>query len=505
MPTDRVIVVGAGIAGLVAALDLAVRGLDVLVLERAATPGGKLRQVVIDGQAMDAGPTVFTLKRVFEELFADAGEGLHRHLTLRPLDLLARHAWDAEARLDLFADVARSADAIGRFAGSAEARGYLEFAARAKKMFETLDAPFMRNPAPTPLSLVAAAGPRAMLGVSPFTTLWKALGAHFQDARLRQLFGRYATYSGASPFQCPATLMLIAHVEQDGVWAVDGGMHRIARVLEALIEARGGQLRYGAHVAAILASGGRTSGVRLLDGEVIAADAVICNTDAAALATGLLGAGAARAMGSFPAPRSLSAVTWTMLARAEHFPLPRHTVFFGPDYAEEFDAVFQRGALPRQPTVYVCAQDRDDSATAPDGPERLLCLVNAPAIGDQKDFSESEIEQCTTASFDLLARCGLTLHRDPRTNVLTTPKDWNALFPATGGALYGPALHGWNSSFRRPTAGTKLPGLFLAGGSVHPGPGVPMAALSGRMAARALLASRSRSRPAAMPGGMSMR
>lgn len=504
MRTDRVVVVGAGVAGLAAALDLSARGLDVLVLERGETPGGKLRQVVIEGHAIDAGPTVFTLKRVFEELFADVGESLDRHLTLRPLDLLARHAWDAAARLDLFADVARSADAIGRFAGAAEARGYKEFSARARKMFETLYAPFMRNPNPTPLSLVAAAGPRAMLGVSPFTTLWRALGAHFNDSRLRQLFGRYATYSGASPFQCPATLMLIAHVEQDGVWAVDGGMHRIARVLEALITARGGRIRYGAHVAGILAAGGRVSGVRLSDGEAIAADAVICNADAAALATGLLGADAARAIGG-PAPRSLSAVTWTMLARAEGFALPRHTVFFGPDYAEEFDAVFEHGALPRRPTVYVCAQDRDDTATAPDGPERLLCLVNAPAIGDQRGFSESEIEQCTSASFDLLARCGLTLLRDPARTVVTTPADWNTLFPATGGALYGPALHGWNSSFQRPTATTKLPGLFLAGGSVHPGPGVPMAALSGRMAARAALASMSRSRTAVMPGGMSMR
>jgi 1-hydroxycarotenoid 3,4-desaturase len=138
----------------------------------------------------------------------------------------------------------------------------------------------------------------------------------------------------------------------------------------------------------------------------------------------------------------------------------------------------------------------------------MLCIVNAPANGDTRRFSSSEIELCEERTFSLLTRCGLVLQRDSRNTVLTTPSEFAAMFPATGGALYGRASHGWRASFQRPGARTRVPGLYLAGGSTHPGPGVPMAALSGRMAAASALsdlASTRRSNQAAMPGGTSTR
>ncbi len=511
MAHKRIVVVGAGVGGLVAALDLAVRGMDVTVLERAATPGGKLREVHPGGTAIDAGPTVFTMRWVFEEIFADAGASLADHLTLLPAEILARHAWSGTERLDLFADAARSEAAIGAFAGAAEARGFRAFCARAKNIWLTLEGPFIRSGKPTPVSLVRSAGLTGladMWRISPFATLASALEKHFADPRLRQLFGRYSTYAGSSPFLAPATLMLIAHVEQDGVWLVEGGMHRIARTLADLLQARGGVIRYGTHVAQIETANGRASGVRLAEGERIAADAVVFNGDSGALAAGLLG-GAVRGGASVvpPATRSLSAVTWAMQARASGFPLLRHSVFFSRDYPAEFSDLFRACRLPAAPTVYVCAQDRGAAdAPAPDGPERLLCLVNAPPHGDSRPLTEAEIAACETASFQLLARCGLTLER--QATVTTTPENFEKLFPATGGALYGQAVHGSMASFRRPGARSKIPGLYLAGGSTHPGAGVPMAALSGRLAAASILqdsASTAMSRRTATPGGISMR
>jgi 1-hydroxycarotenoid 3,4-desaturase len=187
-----------------------------------------------------------------------------------------------------------------------------------------------------------------------------------------------------------------------------------------------------------------------------------------------------------PSQRSLSAVTWSILGTARGMELDRHNVFFGPDYAEEFDAVFRRGALPRAPTTYICAHDRG-AGPAPAGDERLLCLVNAPPTADGAGPGEDEIEACEARTFALLARCGLTIEADPSRRVRTTPAGFEALFPATGGALYGPASHGWMASFRRPGARTRLPGLYMAGGSVHPGAGVPMAATSGQLAALSCL------------------
>jgi len=204
--------------------------------------------------------------------------------------------------------------------------------------------------------------------------------------------------------------------------------------------------------------------------------------------------------------RSLSALTWSVLGRPTGFPLVRHNVFFDRGYASEFDDIFQRRQLPRRGTVYVCAQDRDDTATNPGQPERLLCLVNAPADGDQRAFEPTETDPCEAQSLNLLSRCGLQLDLASAQVQRTTPADFNRLFPGTGGALYGQATHGWMTPFRRSSSTSRIAGLFLAGGSVHPGPGVPMAALSGRLAAATVLehlGSTRRSHPVATSGGTS--
>jgi 1-hydroxycarotenoid 3,4-desaturase len=483
-------VIGAGAGGLASGIDLARSGVDVTLLERAGAAGGKISQTPVGTAQIDAGPTVFTMRWVFESLFSDAGASLESCLTLKPLQTLARHAWGQRETLDLFADIERSAEAIGRFAGAAEAAGYRAFCTRARRVYQSLQDPFIRAQRPTALSLAAGSGLKglaSLLGVSPFATLWQALGANFQDKRLRQLFGRYATYSGSSPFAAPATLMLIAHVEQQGVWLVDGGMVRLAQALAALATEHGAVVRYGAEVAEITIARGVATGVRLSNGERIEADAVVCNADCAALTTGLFGAAASPAVKpDKSAERSLSAVTWAVSARTAGFALARHNVFFGRDYAAEFAAIFQRDALPAEPTVYICAQDRGEPGDArPDGPERLLLLINAPAIGDRHVFTPSEIASCETAAHALLQRCSLTLQSEA--TQVTTPSDFAKRFPATGGALYGRAVHGAMAAFRRPPARSAIKRLYLAGGSVHPGPGVPMAVLSGRLAARCVL------------------
>jgi len=512
--TRHAVVIGAGVGGLAAALGLAAQGVAVTVLERAAAPGGKLRTVAVDGGHIDAGPTVFTMRWVFEEIFAAAGTSLDAELQLHRAETLARHAWSAGERLDLFADIERSADAIGDFAGAAEARGYRDFCARARGIYRTLEKSFIRAALPTPLSLVRSAGLRGigdLWRIAPFETMWKAIGENFADPRLRQLFGRYATYCGSSPFLAPATLMLIAHVEQDGVWLIEGGMHRLATALAGAATRLGATMRTDAEVRHILVDGGRVIGVALASGERIAADAVIANADVAALAVGKFGRAVAGAVPKVdPAGRSLSALTWALSAQTSGFPLVRHNVFFSQDYAGEFEDLFKRGRLPGAPTIYVCAQDRGDSdAAAPAGAERLFCLVNAPALGDSpKTPTDAEIAQCTEKTFSFLARCGLTVVRRPEATVLTGPRQFEALFPATGGALYGQATHGSMASFRRPGARSKVPGLYLAGGSTHPGAGLPMAALSGRMAAESVLAdwaSTGPSRRTATRGGMSTR
>jgi 1-hydroxycarotenoid 3,4-desaturase len=509
-----VVIVGAGIGGLVCALLLVARGVQVRLVEKAAAPGGKLREVTVAGRPVDSGPTVFTMRWVFEAIFDSVGADFSRHVGLTRADILARHSWPDGSMLDLHADKSASADAIGSLAGAGEARGYLAFCDRTAEVFRALNTSFMENPSPNPVGLARDAGVTGLLSltrIKPFTALSKVIDSYFRDPRLRQLFGRYATYCGSSPYQAPGPLMLIAHVEQAGVWLVDGGMMQIARALERLATERGAEISYGSAVSEIVVRDGTATGVRLVSGELIEAQAVVFNGDPGALFGGLLGAACRRALAPWRrSERSLSALTLSCVAKVDGFDLSRHTVFFGADYPREFSEILQRGDLPSDPTVYVCAQDRaaDRRASAVDGEERLLLLVNAPARADEKVFSEAEIASCKARMIERLTRGGLTLSAPPKQMKATTPADFSTLFPGTGGALYGRASHGWAASFQRPGARTSIRGLFLAGGAVHPGPGIPMAALSGRFAAQAVfqhLGSTRLSRMAATPGGMSTR
>ena len=508
MSGRRVAVVGAGVGGLAAAIDLAASGLDVTVIERRGAPGGKMRGSSIGETQIDTGPTVFTMRDVFDGLFEDAGESLDSHVNLRPLNILARHAWSADERFDLCADVGQSAENVGDLSGPEEARRFLDFCERAKQIFRTLDRTFMRAQRPSPMGLVAAGGVGGLpdlLRISPFATMWRELGKYFHDKRLQQLFGRYATYCGSSPFESPATLMLVAHAEQDGVWSVDGGMTQLAGALARVAERKGAHIRYNKNVRNIETRNGRVIGIRLEDEEFYPADFVVFNGDVAAIAKGLLGRSVETAAPRIDSGRrSLSAVTFAMLGDTRGFPLTRHNVFFSRDYRAEFDDIFVRTRAPRDPTVYVCAQDRNDDSETGSVPERLLILINAPANGDRN--KPWEIEACQDATFRQMKRCGMSVSYSPANFLTNTPRDFDREYPGTGGALYGEASHGWMASFRRPGARSKIPGLYLAGGSAHPGPGVPMAALSGRLAAQALmqdLTSTARSRRPATRGGMS--
>ncbi len=513
MSADHVVIIGAGVGGLVAALTLASRGRPVTVVERSERAGGKLAEVAVGNARIDCGPTVFTMRRVFEDVFADAGEDLSAYVTMRPAGILARHAWSERERLDLFADHARSVEAIGEFAGAAEARRYQAFCAEATRIYRTLDKPFIQQPEPSFPGMIKRIGwgkANDLLRLNPYVSLWKALGKYFHDERLRQLFGRYATYCGSSPFRAPATLMLIAHVELDGVWMIEGGMARLAEALKTAAERHGAEFRFSEEVEEIIVARGRAAGVALASGERLQAGRVVANADSGALARGAFGRDVSSAAPRVPVTRrSLSAITWSMLAQTDGFPLVRHNVFFSRNYKAEFEDIFGRARPPAEPTAYVCAQDRDDNACMNGhGGERLFCIINGPPIGDRHTMSKEEIDQCKERTFSLLGRCGLSVRSEPEAIAVSTPADFENRFPGTGGAIYGAVSHGWRASFNRPGCRTRIPGLYLAGGSVHPGPGVPMVAMSGRMAANCILVdsdSTGRSRPAVTPGGISTR
>ena len=260
--------------------------------------------------------------------------------------------------------------------------------------------------------------------------------------------------------------------------------------------------RYSTTARQILRQSGRVTGIVLSDTRTLKCDAVVFNGDPAALLAGLLGNGPQQALKPFTAhPRSLSSYVWSFAATPSPLPLLHHNVFFCTDPTTEFGPI-AHGHMPTEATLYICAQDR--AAGTPTGPERFEIIMNAPP---KTTLSPKEITECRAKTFPQLARFGLTFDPSPPDKALITPHDFAHLFPGSQGAIYGRSPHGTLASFQRPTARTNLPGLYLAGGGAHPGAGVPMAALSGKHAAEAILTdltSASTWPRTVMRGGMSM-
>lgn len=501
---DRVAIVGAGMAGLCAAARLAHAGVPVTVIERQAVTGGKIRSLATVAGPAAAGPTVLTLRPVFEALFSAVGERLEDHLRLIRQPVIARHFWPDGSRLDLHHTEGENLRAIRDFAGRRAEAEFLEFNRRAAALFNGFADCVIRAPCPSPSAIMRAVlrRPQLVEAMAPGSTLHGLLRRSFSDPRLAQLFGRYATYVGGSPYRSPALLALIWHAESAGVWAVAGGLQRLAGAIAELAAARGAEFRCATHVERINVKDGAATGITLDSGEVILARHVVFNGDPKALAEGALGQDCSRpARQVRRAARSLSANVWTFASRAAGPDLVHHNVFFRTDPEPEF-AALDAGRRITNPTLYLCAMDRGLGSPPPMA-ERFEIIANAPA----QPTSASEAQPCPTQIFETLARFGLTFDPRPERSSLTTPADFARMFPHSDGALYGQSPHGILSTFRRPTARTKIAGLYLAGGGTHPGPGMPMAALSGQHAAEAILHDRtstSRFRPTDMPGGISM-
>ena len=480
----KIVVIGAGMGGLAAAIRLAQAGLEVTLVEARPGPGGKMRTRASAAGPVDAGPTVLTMRGVFDDIFACAGMRLEDHITLIPQPILARHWWLDGSCLDLHADPEASAAAVAAFAGARAEAEFIRFDRLAARLYRAFDAPMMQAAKPRMAAVAwnAICAPRAWPALMPGRSLARHLATGFSDPRLQQLFGRYATYVGGAPDLSPAVLALIWAAEARGVWAVQGGMARLASALADLATGLGVDLRYGLSVRKIERQGARVSGVVLSDGQALKCDAVVFNGDPAALLAGLLGNGAQTALRPAAAhPRSLSAWVWAFAAKPAGVDLIHHNVFFGGDPAREFGPIAQ-GQMPDDPTLYVCAQDR--AAGTRVDLERFEIIMNAPP---KTTLAPGEIEQCRNKTFPQLARFGLTFDCTPPDSCLTTPAGFATLFPGSQGAIYGRSPQGTLASFQRPTARTGLAGLYLAGGGAHPGAGVPMAALSGRHAAEAIL------------------
>ena len=492
--------------GLASALRLAHGGMRVTVVDRLNAPGGKMRQIASDAGPVDAGPTVLTLKPVFDALFTETGSKLADHVTLTPEPLLARHFWRDGTTLDLMADPEQSMENVAEAFGKQAAQQFKTFNTKAKSLFDGFNTPVMRAPAPSnpDIAKQLMRNPALIRDMAPHRSLASMLAKHFGDPRLAQLFARYTTYVGGIPQSSPALLSLIWHAEAQGVWHVKGGMHQLAVAIADRARSLGATFQFNTHVTRIEIQNGKPSAVHT-DAGRIACDMVLFNGDPRALAQGHLGeATRAAVKPSATQPRSLSAAVHAFSAISEGVDLAGHNVFFGDDPSGEFMPLSQ-GRLPHDATLYICAQDRFGGAH-PEGLERFEIIMNAPPCPDTAQPDQTETQTCQTYILTRLRDFGLRFSPTPGPTDITMPAQFATLFPASNGSLYGRSPHGMMAAFQRPTVRSQIPGLYLVGGGVHPGAGVPMVTLCARHAAAAMLAdqtSTSLSRRADTHGGTS--
>ena len=256
---DKVIIVGAGIGGLASSLRLSHLGYDVEVIERANSAGGKLRTITGSTGEIDIGPTVLTLLPIFQKLFKSVGEDIFEHVDLVRQKIIARHWWPDGTSLDLYDDFETSRDAIMNFSGSSSAIEFEKYFCDTRDLFSCFDLPVMQNPRPSILDMNRAllSNPKILSKMHPLRTLSSLLNYRFRDVRLRQLFGRYATYVGGSPLESPALLSLVWQAEAQGVWSIKGGMRKLARVIEQLAKTRGASFNYGTDIKEFNTKGDR--------------------------------------------------------------------------------------------------------------------------------------------------------------------------------------------------------------------------------------------------------
>lgn len=485
----HVAIIGAGLGSIAAALYLRRAGVDVTIFEKNAEIGGKLATLVHDGYTFDLGPTVLTMPFVLRDLFDAAGSRLDDLVDLCPVEPTCRYHWSDGTRFDAFADPKRRESALR--ASFPDDRAAVEQLLRdAGRLYEATKEVFLFRPFRGLRELVSTANLRllpqlASLGFT--TTLDASLRGRLRSEKLIQLFDRFATYNGSSPYHAPATLNIISHVELGlGAWYPRGGMGRIAAALEGLCSRQGIEVVRSAKVHRLIRIGNRVAGLAV-DGYERGFDAVISNVDALWSYRNLL------APVGIPVPRSLaraerSSSGFLMLAAVSgnHPDLSHHNIFFSDDYREEFRDIFDRRRLPEAMTIYLSIASKSDPSLAPAGKENWYLLVNAPAGGIDHDAPERH-ERYAEQVLARLAQFGLKpdieWHR-------TMPPVWiEGRYNSLDGAIYGTSSNSIFSAFLRPAG--RVPGLsnmYLAGGSAHPGGGIPLAILSGKLAAERLLA-----------------
>ncbi|HYF04501.1 MAG TPA: phytoene desaturase family protein [Patescibacteria group bacterium] len=474
-----VIVIGAGIGGMATAARLAYSGWDVTLFEKNDISGGKMNRIEFDGCVFDTGPSLITMPFVFKEFFASCGRNFDDYVTLRSLEPTCRYFWRDGTRFDAFKNGQSLIKELCRVFPD-EIPAVEKYLRDAKKAYEGTKDIFLFNPfdgfkeflKPRNISLLPF-----LSTLRPHKTLHALHKSFFKSTKLIQLFDRFATYNGSTPYRAPATLSIISHVELGlGAFYPEGGIYAIARAFEKLCRELGVNIYFKRGVASIICENAVAKGVQLESGEIFKSDIVVSNADVYWTRRYLLKEDCVRTR-----ELSLSGFVALVVVKKKNRGLSHHNILFADDYRAEFDELFKKKNPPDDMTVYISNSSYSDPSMAVSDRENWFILVNAPANGSGK-FWEVLKEEYFQKILKKIQSYGLDIREDILNYKLITPDDLQSRYSAWGGSIYGSASNNIFSAFLRPkNVSDTVKNLFYVGGSTHPGGGVPLVVLSGKI------------------------
>ncbi|GIW75050.1 MAG: phytoene desaturase [Phycisphaerae bacterium] len=506
MQEKRLLIVGAGVGGLAAAIRCRGMGHDVLVLEKNSRVGGKLNRRLIPHPKrpherpfrFDTGPSLLTLPLVFADLFSFVGKDVRDYLSIIRLDPVSRFVWADKQTLELGNGREQLLNSVKQLSPR-DVHGMKRFLDYGQHIWK-LSGEFFLTRAPeqafqgegafSPWNTIRALSIPFRIGM--FKKYADLIDQLIRSPRLRQVLYQYATYSGSSPFLAPATLAVIAHVELDqGGWYIQGGLYRLAEAMEKVAREIGVQIQTDTTVTQILVDNSsghpKVTGVRLSDDSTLSADAVIVNADVVYTYQHLIEPQYRRRFSDDRLKRlepGGSGMVLCLGVEGTYPQLAHHTKFMPDDYTSDLRAMFETHTIPEDPCIYVCASTRTDPSQAPPNCENLFVLCSAPALDGRIDWTVEGPKYRDRIIHQLEHRFGLTdLSQRIVVEEHFTPIDLQRLYNAHAGSIYGISGNGIRQAFLRPpNRDREIQGLFFAGGATHPGGGLPLVALSGKIA-----------------------
>ena len=481
--SKKITIIGAGLGGLSAAVRLAKSGFDVTVLEKNETVGGKVNSVEADGYQFDTGASLLTMRHVFEDLFEYAERDIADYLDIVPLDPICRYFWTDKIVFDASSSIEKTEREIERIAPE-DVENFRKYLNDAKRKYDVAEKTFLAHALNDLPKLLRPKYLKDLLAISSTKTLDKHNASYFKSAKLRQLFNRFATYNGSSPFQTPATFALVPFVEFGlGAWYVRGGIYEIPKALTKLADEFGVKIRTECAVEKIIVENEKAVGVKLENGENLRSDCVVANSDAIETYRNLLDKKYFSAKLDRREP-SCSGFVLLLGVKKKYPQLAHHNIFFSDDYRAEFDALFKNLRPAKNPTIYICATSRTDATQSPENCENLFVLINAPYTSDKTDW-KTEAQSYRDSIIEKLESYGLEgLDKSIEFERIITPEDFESKYRTNRGSIYGVSSNGIFSAFLRvPNKSRQIENLYFVGGATHPGGGMPLVLLSGKMAA----------------------